>query len=78
MTKSLADILANKWEEPPEIKIIKDYSKQYLDTAVSVELRQKQIVIAVPSAAMASELRMHLHKIKQLIDSDKRLLIRIG
>ncbi len=78
MTKALADILANKWEEPPEIKMIKDYIKREFNSSVGVELRPEQIVIAVPSAAMASALRMHLHKIKTLLGTDKRLVIKIG
>lgn len=58
--------------------IIKDYVKREFDSPVGVELRQQQIVIAVPSAAMASALRMHLHKIKALLETDKRLIIKIG
>ena len=78
MARALKDILADKFDEPPEIIIIKDYVKQEFDLPVGVEIRQNQIVIAVQSASMASELRLHLHKIKPMLNTDKKLFIRIG
>jgi len=79
MSEPLGNLLdKSKFTEPPEIKVIKDYIQQNFKTDVSVAVGSKQITIIVKSAALAGTLRMHLHKLQQLIDSDKRLVIRIS
>jgi len=78
MTDSLGDLLTGKrLEEPPEIKIIKDYVRQQLKTEVNVAVGPRQISILVTNAALAGALRMHLHQLQQLCQTDKRLVIRI-
>lgn len=78
MTNSLADIMANKYDEPSEIKAIKSFVKDKYGALVGVEMRGNRIVIAVDSAALASTLRMQLHKLQKEIDTDKKITIRIG
>jgi len=78
MTQSLNDLLANKFDEPPEIAIIKNYVQRHFKTAVGVTLHDTQIVINAPGAALAATLRMHIHDLKQELKTDKRLVIRIG
>ncbi len=79
MTNSLADILGNKnFDEPAEVRLIKDYVQRHFQREVGVLVKQDQIVIGVPSSALAGALRMHLHTLKQECQTDKRLVIRIG
>jgi len=78
MTDSLSDILAGKWDEPPEIQIIKRYVQRHFKSAVGVTLHDTQIVINAPGAALAASLRMHLPSLQKELKTDKKLLIRIG
>lgn len=78
MTKSIADIMANKWEEPPEIKTIKEYVRKNFKENVGVSIGQRQININVANSSLAGTLRMHIHELKELLDTDKKLVIRIG
>jgi hypothetical protein len=78
MTQSLSDLLANKWDEPPEIAIIKSYVKRHFKTEVGVTLHDTRIVINAPGAALAATLRMHIRDIQQELKTDKKLLIKIG
>jgi hypothetical protein len=78
MADSIADLLSKRdFEEPPEVRIIKDFIRKRFDDDVSVSIQQHQIIIGVPSSALAGALRMHLHELKRLCTTDKRLLIRI-
>lgn len=76
---SLFSILSNKdFDEPPEIASIKKYVQDEFQTAVSVLVRDKDIVIGVPSAALASTLRLRGPDIKRRCQIEKRLTFRIG
>ena len=79
MAEVLADILADRFDdEPPEVKIIKQYVYDNFDLAVAVAIRDQLIIITTRSSALAGALRPHLYKIKQLSGTKKRLTIRIG
>lgn len=79
MTNSMADILGKRrFDEPPEIGIIKTYVRKHLKTEVTVTVQERQIIIAVPSGAHASALRPHLYKLATENNIKKRLVIRIG
>lgn len=78
MTNSISDILGDKFDEPDEITQIKSYVKKKYDDDVGVELRPDRIIIAAPNASLASTLRMELHKLQKDINTDKKLIIRIG
>ena len=76
---SITDILASKnFDEPPEIQIIKQYVKDNYSEDVSVEIRSDQIIIVVPNAALAGTLRLESHKLAELCQTKKRLVLRIG
>lgn len=78
MTDTLSDLLKKRdFEEPPEVRIIKDFVRERFDVDVSVSIQQQQIIIGVRSSALAGALRMHLHELQQLCDTEKRLLLRI-
>jgi hypothetical protein len=78
MIDSLADIMGNiNFEEPPEVSVIKQFVKERYQEDVAVTVQPQRIVITVAGAALAGTLRLQLHQLKKLCQTDKRLLIRI-
>lgn len=76
---SLNSILKHKdFDEPPEISSIKKYVLEEFKTAVGVQVRERDIVVQVPSAALANTLRLRSPDIKRCCQIDKRLTFRIG
>jgi hypothetical protein len=76
---SLFKILSNKdFDEPPEISSIKKYVLEEFHTDVGVQVREQNIVISVPSAALANTLRLRSPEIKRRCQLDKKLIFRIG
>lgn len=76
---SLSDLLHRKdFDEPPEMAGIKKYVKEEFGLDVGVQVREKDIVINVPSAAAANTLRLRSPDIKHRCQTDKRLTFRIG
>jgi hypothetical protein len=76
---SLYDLLAGKnFDEPKEISGIKDFVRQNYNAEAHVQLRDKDILIIVPSAGLASRLRFDMPKLKQAVGTDKRIVLRIG
>jgi hypothetical protein len=76
---SLHKILSDKdFDEPPEMASIKKYVQDEFQTAVSVLVRDKDIIVGVPSAALANTLRLRGPEIKRRCQIDKRLTFRIG
>ena len=76
---SLGSILGNKdFDEPPEMASIKKYVQDEFKTKVGVMVRERDIVIQVPSAALANTLRLRTPEIKRRCQIDKRLTFRIG
>lgn len=76
---SLFNILSNKdFDEPPEISSIKKYVRETFDAEVGVQVREKDIIITVSSAALAGTLRLRGPEMKRRCQLDKRLIFRIG
>lgn len=76
---SLFNILSKKdFDEPSEMASIKKYVKDEFNIEVGVQVREKDIIIKVPSAAMAGTLRMRGPEIKRRCQLDKRLTFQIG
>jgi hypothetical protein len=76
---SLSDILGNKdFDEPPEMASIKKYVQDEFQLAVGVQVRERDIVVSVPNAALANTLRLRGPDIKRRCQLDKRLTFRIG
>lgn len=76
---SLSDILGRKdFDEPPEAAAIKRYVQAEFQATVGVQVRERDIVILVPSAALANTLRLRGPAIRRLCQTDKRLTYRIG
>jgi hypothetical protein len=76
---SLFNILDKRdYDEPEEVRNIKRYVEDKFNTAVGVMVRDKDIVINVPNAALASTLRMRVPDIKEKCKIEKRITFRIG
>jgi hypothetical protein len=76
---SLFNILSSKnFDEPPEMSSIKKYIQEKFEAEVTVQVRDKDIVIIVPSAAFAGSLRMRVPEMKRRCQLTKRITIRIG
>lgn len=81
MADSLGDILngkTRKSNEPPEFAIIRARVIKEYKITPKLSMSNKNIIIGVPSAAIAGSLRLSLHEIREECKTDKRLLIRIG
>ena len=78
MTNSIGDLLGKrKFNEPPEMKIIKDFVRAKFDVTPGVTVGDREISITVPGSALAGALRAHLWELAQLCKTTKRLVIRI-
>ena len=79
MSTPLGDILRNRRvEEPAEVQVIKKFVQKQFGASCRVVVQPQQIVIQVASASLAGALRIKLHELQKLCDTDKRLMIRIG
>lgn len=78
MADSLFDILKQRdFDEPSESVAIKQYVQEHFDETVAVTVRDRDIIIECPSAALAGTLRMHQVQMKKAAATDKRLILRI-
>ena len=76
---SLHAILSDKnFDEPPEMASIKKYAQDEFQAVVGVQVRERDIVIIVPNAALANTLRLRGPDIKRRCQINKRLTFRIG
>lgn len=76
---SISKVLLGKdFDEPTEISSIKRYVQDEFKTSVQVQSRERDLIIIVPSAALASSLRLRLPELKRRCQLTKRLVIRIG
>lgn len=79
MSDSLGDLLARRdFDEPPEVRAIKDYVRRYYDAEVRVTVQPHAIVISSRSAGLIGSLRLNLPKLQQAAGTDKRILLRAG
>jgi len=75
----LQDLMGSRLPaEPPEIKLIKQYAQDELSSVVEVVVRDRDIVISAPNAALINTLRLRTPEIKKLCETEKRLVFRIG
>jgi hypothetical protein len=76
---SLYELLAGKnFDEPPEIAAIKDFIRQNYNAEATVQLRERDVLVVVPSAGLASRLRFDMPKLKKVANTEKRIVLRIG
>ena len=75
----LGDILRKKdFDEPAEVRAIKDYVRRYYDADVQVTMQPHTIIVAARSASLIGSLRMNLPKLEAAAATDKRIMLRIG
>ena len=75
---SIFTILGRKdFEEPKEIVDIKQYVSDEFGVSVGVQVRDKDIIILVPNAALANTLRLRGPEIKKRYKIEQRLTFRI-
>jgi len=78
MADSLFDILKNRdYDEPSESVAIKKYVFDNFKENVAVTVRERDIIIEIPGAALAGTLRMHQIQMKKAASTEKRLILRI-
>jgi hypothetical protein len=76
---SIQSVLGRKdFDQPPEVQIIKDFVRDNYQQTVQVTVKPAQIIIGVKGAALAGALRVRLHELQELCQTQKRLVIRIG
>lgn len=76
---SLQDLLtARRPEEPEEVTIIKEFLRQHFQARAVITVGQQHVTIQVKNASLAGALRPHLYALKQMCNTQKRLVIRIG
>lgn len=79
MAEDIASILGSRnFEEPEEVRVIKNFVRQKFKSDAAVAIRERQIIITVKGAALAGTLRMHAYELKKLCQTEKRLVIRIS
>lgn len=76
----LGDILLRKdFDEPPEVRNIKEYVRRYYnDAEVRVTMQKHGIVVTARSAALIGSLRMNLPKLQAAANTAKRIMLRVG
>ena len=78
MSDSLADLLSRKdFDEPAEMRAIKDFVQANYQADVEVQLRERDIIVTTPSAALANTLRLKMTELRAAAQTDKRIVLRI-
>jgi len=78
MSNSLADLLANRdFDEPAEMRAIKKFVQDIFQVDVEVLVRERDIVITSPSAALANSLRLKVTELRKAANTEKRVIFRI-
>ncbi|HPG37260.1 hypothetical protein KC976_00615 [Candidatus Saccharibacteria bacterium] len=76
---SLHDLLLKRdFDMPPEVAAIKQYVHSEFNADVSVQLREKDIIISGRSSALIGSLRLHLQQLQKAAKTDKKLVLRVG
>jgi ABC-type hemin transport system substrate-binding protein len=79
MADSLFSILNGKnFDEPPEVRAIKEYVRRHYDSEVNITMQPHSIVIAARSAGLIGSLRMNLPKLQAAATTEKRIIFRVG
>lgn len=75
----LRDILSKRdFDEPPEVRAIKDYVRRYYDAEVRVTVQPHSIMVVARSSGLIGSLRANLPKLQEAAQTDKRIMLRIG
>lgn len=78
MTNSITDLLqTDRFKQPAEVGIIKDFVQAKFQEPVQVSVSDTQIIIGVPSAALAGALQPFVWELTRRCNTKKRLRIQI-
>lgn len=69
---------AKNFDEPSEVQSIKTFVRKNLSSDVAVSVAPNSITITAASASLAGSLRPQLYKMKDELNIDKKVFIRIG
>lgn len=76
---SLYDLLSNRdFDEPPEVGALKQYIRENYQSDAGITMRERDIVVTVKSAALASRLRFDMRKMVDTTKVKKKIVLRIG
>jgi len=76
---SLSDILSNKdFSIPQEVIAIKDYVAKQYNKDIQVTISEKEIIISSRSAGLISSLRLNSPELYKVINTDKKIRLKIG
>lgn len=79
MTTPIDKILRAKgFKKPDEIEIIKNFVAKEFNAKARVMIKPEAIFIGVENSALAGALRMSLPKLSRQLNTNKRLVIKIG
>ena len=75
---NLGDLLGrSKYKEPKEIAQIKKFVWEQFEATPDVELGKNSIIITVDSAPLATSLRYKIIELNAILNTNKKLVIRI-
>jgi len=75
----LRNILARRdFDEPAEVRAIKDYVRRYYEADVQVTMQPHTIIVSARSAGLIGSLRVNLPKLQDAAATDKRIMLRIS
>jgi hypothetical protein len=75
----IRDILQRReFDEPAEMRAIKEYVRRYYNAEVHVTMQPHSIVVAARSAALIGSLRLNLPKLQAAAGTETRIMLRIG
>lgn len=78
MVDSIGNLLHSKaFQEPDELLVIREFLRENYKATCQLTVGPRQIVIAVKGASLAGAIRMRLHELQALCQTDKRLVLRI-
>lgn len=77
MSNNIGDIIAKKNipHEPIEFPLIRQFVQDRIHETPKLQMREKSIVISVPSSAAAGSLRLQIHELIDELNTDKQLII---
>lgn len=78
--ESMGDLLGRykPQDQPPEILAVKQYIADQFSVGSSIAIKGDNLIITVPSAALANTLRLRTRAIQSLCQTSRRLVFRIG
>lgn len=76
---SLNKLLSDRdWDEPLESRVLKKYIRQKFQAEASIQVRDNDIVISAPSAALVTSLRYDIVNLRQAASTKKQIILRIN